>query len=83
MQYWEWIVVGVIVAVAAAWGVRAASRAIRRGAVCADCSDAGSCPLVKNPELIEDLLAIGACKGHEKGSEGENDAFSHCQHRPD
>lgn len=79
MLNWEWIVVGVIVAVAVVWGVRAASRAIRRGSVCAGCSDAGSCPLVKNPELIDDLLEINA----QQRSQDENGTVSHCKHLPD
>ena len=79
MPNWEWIVVGGIVAVAVVWGVRAAVRSIRRGAVCADCSDAGSCPLVKNPELIDELLEMTA----KKDSPGDPGALPHCKHLPD
>lgn len=79
MPNWEWIVVGVVVAAAVLWGVRAAVRSVRRGAVCSDCSDAGTCPLVKNPELIDELRAKAANGSRPDGP----NPFPDCKHLPD
>ncbi|HPF69505.1 MAG TPA: FeoB-associated Cys-rich membrane protein [Candidatus Krumholzibacteria bacterium] len=43
----ETIIVGVIVAVAAAFALRGAVRSARRKQVCSTCGSSGSCPLVK------------------------------------
>lgn len=75
----EWIIVGIIVAGAVVWGVRAAIRSLRRGAVCSDCSDAGSCPLVKNPQLIDQLRE----KGANQPAGGDDAPVSNCKHLPD
>lgn len=79
MPSWEWIVVGIIVAAAVVWGVRAATRSIRSGSVCSDCSDAGSCPLVKNPDLIDELREKNAKNDLQSGKQ----PFSNCKHLPD
>ena len=53
MPAWETIVTAGIVAVAMFWGLRGAWRSIRKGKICSDCSQSGSCPLVGNPEILE------------------------------
>jgi FeoB-associated Cys-rich membrane protein len=50
MPHWETIITLVIVAVALFWGFRAAWRSVRKGQICSDCSDSGSCPMVGNPD---------------------------------
>lgn len=53
MLNWETIVALAIVAVAVFWGVRAAWRSVRKGQICSDCSDSGSCPLAGPPQLLD------------------------------
>ena len=55
----ELVVVIVVVGVALAWAGRAIWRSAKGKGACSSCSDAGSCPLVENPELLADLSMKG------------------------
>ena len=55
MPGWEVIVVILVVAVAAVWSGRAAWRSVRSGKICSSCEDSGSCPMVGNPEQLNQL----------------------------
>lgn len=44
---WESIVVGLVVAVAAAWAVVSLVRAVRKPEACSSCASSGACPLAK------------------------------------
>ena len=46
---WEAVVVGLLVAGAGAWAVRALVRSLRKPGGCSSCASGGSCPLVKGP----------------------------------
>jgi hypothetical protein len=65
MPGWETLVVGIVVGVALLWGLRAVWQAVRRGSVCSDCSDSGSCPLAENPQLLEEIHRRNAAGGLE------------------
>ncbi len=55
----EMMVVIVVVAVALAWAGRAVWRSVKGKGACSSCAEAGSCPLVENPELLADLSLKG------------------------
>ena len=59
MPGFEILVVGATVLVAAIWAVRAIWRSMRSGTTCSDCSQSGSCPLVENPKLLEEIMHEG------------------------
>ena len=51
----ETILVVVIVAVALVWAGRAIWRSVSGKNKCSTCGSSGDCPLVNNPDLIEEL----------------------------
>ena len=51
----ETILVVVIVAVALVWAGRAIWRSVSGKDKCSSCGSSGDCPLVNNPDLIEEL----------------------------
>ncbi len=57
----EVILVGVAVAAAGFWAVRAIWRTVRKGNICTSCSSSGNCPAVNNPELLQELGKIDQC----------------------
>lgn len=44
---WEPVIVGLLVAGAGAWAVRALVRSLRKPGGCSSCASGGSCPVVK------------------------------------
>ena len=42
---WDKVIVGLLVAAAGAWAVRALVRSLRRPGKCSSCASGGSCPL--------------------------------------
>ena len=57
---WESVVVGLVVAVAAAWAVVSLVRAVRKPEACSSCATSGMCPLANGE-------TDGGCV-HETGS---------------
>jgi len=57
----ESILVGIVVAIAVFWAVRAIWNAVRKGNVCTSCSSSGNCPAVDHPEILQDLVKIDQC----------------------
>ena len=55
----EIIVVGVIVAVAAAWASRAIWRSVKKQGVCSSCGSSGECPIADNPDALAELSKKG------------------------
>ena len=54
----ESVVVGVAVAGAGAWAVRALVRSLKKPGGCSSCAGSGACPLVKGP-LVNGSLVDG------------------------
>lgn len=44
---WEAVVVGLLVAGAGAWALRALVRSLKKPGACSSCASGGSCPVVK------------------------------------
>lgn len=68
---WELVVVGLLVAGAGAWAVRALVRAVRKPGGCSSCGSSGDCPLTREPG--KDGAAAGGCgcgDGHEQVRRG-------------
>jgi len=55
----EMIVVGVVVAVAAAWASRAIWRSVKKQGVCSSCASSSECPLAGNPDALTELIQQG------------------------
>ncbi len=55
----EAIIIGVLVATALVWAIRATYRAVKQTGGCSSCSSSGECPLVKNPEALAELTHQG------------------------
>lgn len=51
----ETVIVGVVVAVAMAWGIRAIYRSCKKGTVCSSCGDSGDCPLTSQGQDLTEL----------------------------
>ena len=47
---WEVAVVGLLVAVAGTWAVRALVRSLKKPGACSSCAGSGACPLVKGAD---------------------------------
>jgi len=57
----ETIVIGISVAVAAAWAVRAIWRAVRGGKACSSCSSSGDCPLINQKQNLAKMGQLDQC----------------------
>jgi hypothetical protein len=55
----EMIVIGVAVAVALAWAIRAGWNSVKSKGGCSSCGSAGECPLVGDPEALAELSNKG------------------------
>ena len=55
----EMIVVGVVVAVAAAWASRAIWESVKSKGVCSSCGSEGECPLAGNTDALAELSNKG------------------------
>lgn len=51
----EMVIVGVVVAAASIWALRAARRSVKEQGVCSSCGSSGDCPVGKNPEALAEL----------------------------
>lgn len=58
---WDTILMMVVVALAALWAGRSIWRAAHGGTGCSSCASSGTCPLVNNPEKLEELLKNPQC----------------------
>jgi hypothetical protein len=61
------VIVGIVVAGALLWAVRAAYRTWKSQGACSSCGSSGDCPVAKNPKLLEDLTS------------GKSTEFTSCQ----
>lgn len=57
----ETVVVGVVVAVAGAWAVKAIWRSVRGGKVCSSCSASDDCPMIAQQKNLADLGKLDQC----------------------
>lgn len=57
----ETIVVGVCVAVAGFWAVRAIWRSVRGGKVCSSCSASDGCPMIAQQKNLADQGKLDQC----------------------
>ena len=55
----EIIVIGVVVAVALAWALRAGWRSMQSKGGCTSCGSEGECPLVGDPDALAELSGRG------------------------
>ena len=55
----EMAVIGVVVAVALAWAIRAGWKSVKTKGGCSSCGSAGECPLVGDPEALAELSKKG------------------------
>ena len=55
----ESLVIGVLVAGALAWAVRAVYRSVRHTGGCSSCGSSGDCPLTRDPEAMAELVRTG------------------------
>lgn len=72
---WEMAVVGLLVAGAGAWAVRALVRSLRKPGGCSSCGSSGDCPLVKLPEAGDhaggaDAAGCGCAGGEQERRRG-------------
>lgn len=68
---WEAVVVGLLVAGAGAWAVRALVRSLRKPGGCSSCGSSGDCPLVNLP----------GADGH-AGADGTGCGCGHAEQEP-
>jgi hypothetical protein len=47
---WDLVIVGLLVAGAGVWAVRALVRSLKKPGGCSSCGSSGACPLVKGPD---------------------------------
>ncbi len=55
----EMIIIGVAVATALVWAVRAGWKSVKSKGVCSSCGSADECPLVNNPDILAELSRQG------------------------
>ncbi len=55
----EMIIIGVAVATALVWAVRAGWKSVKSKGVCSSCGSAGECPLANNPDALAELSRKG------------------------
>jgi len=55
----EMTVIGVVVAVAMVWAIRAGWKSVKSKGGCSSCSSADGCPLVGNPDALAELSKKG------------------------
>lgn len=65
---WEAVVVGLLVAGAGSWAVRALVRSLKKPGACSSCASGGSCPAVKGG--AEGAAGCGNTSGQEPPRRG-------------
>ena len=55
----EMVIIGVAVAIALVWAIRAGWNSVKTKGGCSSCGSAGECPLVGDPEALAELSKKG------------------------
>jgi hypothetical protein len=55
----EMVIIGVAVAIALAWAIRAGWNSVKTKGGCSSCGSVGECPLVGDPEALAELSKKG------------------------
>jgi hypothetical protein len=52
----ENVIIGLVVALTAAWAVRAGIRSVRKTGGCSSCATSGDCPISNDPEALDRIV---------------------------